>query len=121
MKTKQLTKRIRYIDDEFIPSLEEQKENILANFDFEHVANVMKMNIRKDYETGECSPWKIFFKDIGLHLPTPARLKEYAITLLDSVISYKSKTAIESFGPFVVTKMFNRLYLYFVVESWSYD
>ena len=121
MRTKQLTKKTRYIDDEFIPSLEEQKETILANFDFEHVANVMKMNIKKDYETGECSPWEIFFENTGFHLPTPERLKEYAITLLDSAISHKNKTTIETFGPFMVTKAFNRLYLYFVVESWSYD
>lgn len=121
MKNKQLTKQTRYIDDDFIPSLEDQKKDILANFDFNHVTEVMKMNIYKNHDTGECTPWRVFFKDIGFHLPTPERLKEYATLLLDSAINCNVEVSIERFGPFRVTKAFDRLILDFVVESWSYD
>lgn len=121
MKNKKLTKQTRYIDDDFILSLEDQKKDILANFDFNHVAEVMKMNIHKDHDTGECTPWEIFFKNTGFHLPTPEGLIEYATLLLDSAINCSVDVSIERFGPFRVTKAFDRLILDFVVESWSYD
>jgi hypothetical protein len=120
MKTKQNVQISSFTDEDFLPTLPEQRDNILKNFDFIRVANTMAMNIYKDWETGQYYPWRITVS-YGFHVPTVDDLKELATNLMNAAINCSHSVYITRSGPFRVTKAYGRLILDFVVTSWSYD
>ena len=120
MKTKQKVHKSQFTDEDFLPTLVEQRDDILENFDFVHVANVMATNVYKDWETGKYGPWKIAM-NYGFHVPSADELKDIAKKLMDAAIKCSRATYISRTGPFRVTKVHRRLILDFVVTSWSYD
>ena len=69
MKTKQNVQISGFTDEDFLPTLPEQRDDILKNFDFTRVANTMAMNIYKDWKTGQYIPWRIAVS-YGFHVPT---------------------------------------------------
>ena len=117
---KKCTKKLNFIDEEFLPNLEKQKEFILNTFDFEQVAKVMSTPIKKDYFTGRYDVWKISNK-MGFSIPTIEDLKDLAISLMNSAIKAEDSIYIIASGPFKVTKIYGRLILDFRVTSGSYD
>lgn len=117
---KKCTKKLNFIDEEFLPNLEKQKEFILNTFDFEQVAKVMSTPVKRDYFTGMYDVWKISNK-IGYSIPTIEVLKELAISLMNAAIKADDNIYIISSGPFKVTKIYGRLTLDFRVTSGSYD
>ena len=120
MKTKQNVQISNFTDEDFLPTLPEQRDNILENFDFTRVANTMAMNINKDWNTGKYSPWRIVVS-YGFHVPTVEDLKELATTLMNAAIDCSRSVYITRSGPFRVIKVHGRLILDFVITSWSYD
>ena len=120
MKTKQNVQNSSFTDEDFLPTLPEQRDNILKNFDFTRVANTMAMNIYKDWNTGTYSPWRIVVK-YGYHVPTVEDLAELATDLMNVAIASSHSVYIIRSGPFRVIKAYGRLILDFVVTSWSYD
>ena len=120
MKTKQNVQTSHFTDEDFLPTLSEQRDNILKNFDFVRVANTMAMNIYKDWETGQYYPWRISVS-YGFHVPTVDDLKELATNLMNAAIDCSHSVYITRSGPFRVIKAYGRLILDFVVTSWSYD
>ena len=120
MKTKQNVQISNFTDEDFLPPLPEQRDNILENFDFTRVANTMAMNINKDWNTGTYSPWRIVVS-YGFHVPTVEDLKELATTLMNAAIDCSRSVYITRSGPFRVIKVHGRLILDFVITSWSYD
>lgn len=117
---KKCTKKLNFVDEEFLPNLEKQKEFILNTFDFEQVVKVMSTPIKKDYLTGIYDVWKIYNKT-GFSIPTTDALKELAISLMNSAIKSNDSIYIIASGPFKVTKIYGRLTLDFRVTSGSYD
>lgn len=120
MKTKQNVQTSNFTDEDFLPTLPEQRDNILKNFDFTRVANIMAMNICKDWNTGQCSPWRIVVR-YGYHVPTVDDLVELATDLMNVAIHCSHSFYITRSGPFRVIKAYGRLILDFVITSWSYD
>ena len=120
MKTKQNVQISNFTDEDFLPTLFEQRDNILKNFDFLRVANIMAMNIYRDWNTGTYSPWKIVVR-YGFHVPTVEDLKELATDLMNAAIDCSHSVYITRSGPFRVIKAYGRLILDFVITSWSYD
>lgn len=120
MKTKQNVQNSSFTDEDFLPTLFEQRDNILENFDFTRVANTMAMNIYKDWNTGTYSPWRMVVS-YGYHVPTVEDLKELATDLMNAAIDCSHYVYITRSGPFRVIKAYGRLILDFVVTSWSYD
>lgn len=120
MKTKQNVQISNFTDEDFLPTLFEQRDNILKNFDFLRVANIMAMNICRDWNTGTYSPWKIVVR-YGFHVPTVEDLKELATDLMNAAIDCSHSVYITRSGPFRVIKAYGRLILDFVITSWSYD
>ena len=120
MKNKQNVKKSNFTDEDFLPTLCEQRDDILKNFDFVRVANTMATNIYKDWNTGKYVPWKISLS-YGFNVPSADELKVIAKSLMDAAIKCPRATYISRTGPFKVTKVHGRLILDFVVTSWSYD
>ena len=120
MKTKQNVQNSSFTDEDFLPTLTEQRDNILKNFDFTRVANTMAMNIYKDWNTGQYSPWRMVVR-YGYHVPTVDDLVELATDLMNVAIACSHSVYITRSGPFRVIKAYGRLILDFVVTSWSYD
>ena len=120
MKTKRNVQIPNFTDEDFLPNLFEQRDNILKNFDFIRVANTMAMNIYKDWDTGQYSPWRIVVS-YGFHVPTVDDLKELATDLMNSAIDCSQSVYVTRSGPFRVIKVHGRLILDFVITSWSYD
>ena len=126
-----------------IPSLEEQFQDIMDNFDFKHVNMMMNWEYaRADYnDEGECvgfHRWQTFHKpkedfevaDIfdpaNLRVPTVAELKKDAANLLKSVIRFakanrRCKFYMTATGPFKVTYRYGILELECIFTSWSCD
>ena len=138
------TKRIIECNcDDDIPSLEEQFQDIMDNFDFKHVNMMMNWEYaRADYnDEGECvgfHKWQTFHKpkedfDIAdifdpdnLRVPTVAELKKSAENLLKSVIRFakvnrRCKFYMTATGPFKVTYRYGILELECIFTSWSCD
>ena len=129
--------------DDDIPSLEEQFQDIMDNFDFKHVNMMMNWeHARADYnDERECvgfHKWQTFHKpkedfdvaDIfdpaNLRVPTVAELKKDAENLLKSAMRFakanrRSKFYITATGPFKVTYRYGVLELECIFTSWSCD
>lgn len=130
-------------DDNDIPSLEEQFQDIMDNFDFKHVNMMMNWEYaRADYnDEGECvgfHKWQTFHKpkedfdvaDIfdpaNLRVPTVAELKKSAEGLLKSAMRFakanrRSKFYMTATGPFKVTYRYGIIELECIFTSWSCD
>lgn len=138
------TKRIIKCDcDDDIPSLEEQFQDIMDNFDFHHVQIMMNWEYsRADYnDEGECigfHKWKtlnipeegIDMKDLfnpdHLKVPTVAELKKDAERLLKSVIRFakvnrRCKFYMTATGPFKASYRYGIIELECIFTSWSCD
>ena len=130
-------------EDDDIPSLEEQFQDIMNNFDFNHVNMMMNWEYaRADYnDEGECvgfHKWQTFHKpkedfdvaDIfdpaNLRVPTVAELKKDAENLLKSAIRFakanrRCKFYMTATGPFKVTYRYGIIELECIFTSWSCD
>ena len=138
------TKRIIECNcDDDIPSLEEQFQDIMNNFDFKHVNMMMNWEYaRADYnDEGECvgfHKWQTFHKpkedfDIAdifdpdnLRVPTVAELKKNAENLLKSVIRFakvnrRCKFYMTATGPFKASYRYGIIELECIFTSWSCD
>ena len=139
------TKKIIKCDceDSDIPSLEEQFQDIMDNFDFKHVNMMMNWeHARADYnDEGECvsfHKWQTFHKpkedfdvtDIfdpdNLRVPTVAELKKDAENLLKSAMRFakanrRCRFYMTATGPFKVTYRYGVLELECIFTSWSCD
>ena len=129
--------------DDDIPSLEEQFQDIMDNFDFKHVNMMMNWEYaRADYnDEGECvgfHKWQTFHKpkedfdvaDIfdpaNLRVPTVAELKKNAENLLKSVIRFakvnrRCKFYMTATGPFKASYRYGIIELECIFTSWSCD
>lgn len=129
--------------DDDIPSLEEQFQDIMDNFDFKHVNMMMNWEYaRADYnDEGECvnfHKWQTFHKpkedfdvaDIfdpaNLRVPTVAELKKDAENLLKSAMRFakanrRCKFYMTATGPFKVTYRYGIIELECIFTSWSCD
>ena len=129
--------------DDDIPSLEEQFQDIMDNFDFKHVNMMMNWEYaRADYnDEGECvgfHKWQTFHKpkedfdvvDIfdpaNLRVPTVAELKKDAENLLKSVIRFakvnrRCKFYMTATGPFKASYRYGIIELECIFTSWSCD
>lgn len=120
MKIKQNVQISNFTDEDFLPTLSEQRDNILKNFDFTRVANIMAMNIYKDWKTGQYTPWRMIVS-YGFHVSTVDDLKELATDLMNAAINHSQSVYVTRSGPFRVIKVHGRLILDFVITSGSYD
>ena len=129
--------------DDDIPSLEEQFQDIIDNFDFKHVNMMMNWEYaRADYnDEGECvgfHKWQTFHKpkedfdvvDIfdpaNLRVPTVDELKKSAENLLKSAMRFaktnrRCKFYMTATGPFKVTYRYGIIELECIFTSWSCD
>lgn len=119
MKERKIKKRLDYTDEDFLPPLEDQMLNIVDNFDFQYVANVMAMNIRKNLE-GKVAPWELFIYN-KKRIPTVEDLMNLAIKEMQAAIKADNPVYISRSGPFRVIKAYNRLILDFCLQTYSYD
>ena len=130
-------------EDSDIPSLEEQFQDIMNNFDFKHVNMMMNWEYaRADYnDEGEpisFHKWKTLnipeegismddlFNPDHLKVPTVAELKKDAERLLKSAIRFakanrRCKFYMTATGPFKVTYRYGILELECIFTSWSCD
>jgi hypothetical protein len=130
-------------EDNDIPSLEEQFQDIMDSFDFKHVNMMMNWEYaRADYnDEGECvgfHRWQTFHKpkedfdvaDIfdpaNLRVPTVAELKKDAANLLKSVIRFakanrRCKFYMTATGPFKASYRYGIIELECIFTSWSCD
>ena len=139
------TKKIIKCDceDSDIPSLEEQFQDIMDNFDFHHVQMMMNWEYaRADYnDEGECvgfHKWKTLnipeeginisdlFNPDHLKVPTVAELKKDAERLLKSVIRFakvnrRCKFYMTATGPFKASYRYGIIELECIFTSWSCD
>lgn len=129
--------------DDDIPSLEEQFQDIMDNFDFKHVNMMMNWEYaRADYnDEGECvgfHKWQTFhkpkedfdvadiFNPANLRVPTVAELKKDAENLLKSVIRFakanrRCKFYMTATGPFKASYRYGIIELECIFTSWSCD
>lgn len=119
MKERKIKKRLDYTDENFLPPLEDQMLNIIDNFDFKYVANVMATNIRKNLD-GQVVPWELFISD-KKRIPTVEDLMNLAIKEMQAAIKADNPVYISRSGPFRVIKAYNRLILDFCLKTHSYD
>lgn len=115
---------------EGIPTLEEQKRDILENFDFKTLAMIMSIPCKPEYEDDNFDriigwkPWKMFSKD-GMKLYNEGELRYMAADLLDKVIKAvkggSQKHYYIATGPFKVIYRWGILELDAVLDSWSWD
>lgn len=130
-------------EDSDIPSLEEQFQDIMNNFDFKHVNMMMDWEYsRVDYnDEGEpisFHKWKTLnipeegismddlFNPDHLKVPTVSELKKDAERLLKSAIRFakanrRCKFYMTATGPFKVTYRYGILELECIFTSWSCD
>ena len=139
------TKRIIKCDceDSDIPSLDEQFQDIMDNFDFHHVQMMMNWEYaRVDYnDEGEpisFHKWKTLnipeegismndlFNPDHLKVPTVAELKKDAERLLKSAMRFakanrRCRFYMTATGPFKVTYRYGIIELECIFTSWSCD
>lgn len=121
MKERKIKKRLDYTDEDFLPPLGDQMIDILENFDFKYVANVMAMNIRKNLE-GQMVPWEICVLYTNKkRVPTVEDLINLAIREMQAAIKADNPVYISRSDPFRVIKAHNRLILDFCLKTHSYD
>ena len=119
MKERKIKKRLNYTDEHFLPPLGDQMLDILDKFDFQYVANVMAMSVRKDLE-GQMVPWEIYISN-KKRIPTVEDLMNIAIKDMQAAIKADNPVYISRSGPFRVIKAYNRLILDFCLKTHSYD
>ena len=107
---------VNYNDENFLPTLEEQKEYILNETNFEYIANVLQMPIKESN-----TPWIIRYSDGTFSIPNKEVLKSTANDLLSGAIKADIDVYSCRFGPFRVTKIYNRLILDLCIYTMSYD
>lgn len=112
---------------EDIPSLGEQKEDILQNFNFDDVAMVMSMPCKR-YNDGEYpvySTWRMYHPRLGYIQYSSSQLKELANSLLSQVIDTYINTGHDLIsvrtGPFKAECRYGILELMFIMDSYSWD
>lgn len=121
MKERRKKKRLNYTDEDFLPSLSDQMIDILDNFDFEYVAKVMAMNVRKNTD-GEMGPWEMNITNItNKRVPTIEDLMNLSMREMQAAIKSDNPVYISRFGPFRVIKAHKRLVLDFCLKTYSYD
>lgn len=119
------------------PSLREQYEDIMNNFDFKHVQMMMSWDkARVEYDLDgnhiDYNQWKTFHpsNDIfSLHrmcVPTEQELREQASEYLLKLIEYIEKHPREKYhytatGPFKYTYRYGIIELECIFHSWSCD
>lgn len=114
-----------------IPSIEDQFEDIMKNFDFIHVQLMMNWNCaRVDYnDEGDIigsHKWEIWNPESKEYkVPSVEELKKFAEGLLKDVINYVNKQRRVSCyqiatGPFKVTYHYKVLTLECVFKDWGY-
>ena len=109
-------------DEDFLPSLNSQKEDILKEFDFEYVQDVLNVpNIYKDPITGLKTPCILYNGKGQIELPTIETLKDIASSLLNGAIECQDPVYVARRGPFRVIKTDNRLILDCILTTYSYD
>ncbi len=109
-----------------IPSLADQYENIMKNFDFDRVQEFMswEKSHRTYDDDGNCeskSPWRMYCGPGEYRIPTVEDLKECARSLLTRVMQSKEPVAYIATGPFKAILRYGMLELDCVIESWHYD
>lgn len=111
-----------------IPSLHEQYDFIMDNFDFDYVLEFMKSNrSRREYrDDGSyiAHEWKVYHNG-EFRVPTLDELRNLAGSLLSEVIrnyeKVKSRYTYIATGPFKALCRDGILELSCIIESWSYD
>lgn len=114
--------------------LEEQKRDILENFNFALVASIMAIPCRPVYRWDIADnpniddfndivgykPWKMYVRTNEYKVPNEEELRFIANELLNNVIKYaKSGDHSIATGPFKATYRYGILELYFIMESWG--
>ena len=106
-----------------VPNLNEQKQDILNNFDFDQVEMIMSMPCLKESED-LYRPWKMIYDGKLVHY-NKALLKDLADKLLSEVIELYIQSNDEliytATGPFKAECRHGILELSFVVNRWSWD
>lgn len=109
-------------DEDFLPSLNAQKEDILKEFDFEYVREVLTIpDIHKDPVTGFKTPWNLYNGKGQIEPPTVETLKNIASSLLTGAITCQDPVYVARCGPFRVIKTDDRLILDCILTTYSYD
>lgn len=127
-----LTKRTIPCECNDTPTLEEQVQEIMRCFDFEHVHMMMEWQYsRVEYDDDgnhiEYHQWKMYNPDDGFCMvPTVNELKKDAERLLNSVVRFakanpRSRFYMTATGPFKVTYRYGIIELECIFESWSCD
>ena len=111
-----MIEEVNYDDENFLPTLEEQKEYILNETNFEYIANVLQMPIKESK-----TPWIVRYSDGTFRIPDVKMLKSTADDLLSGAIKADTDVYSCRFGPFRVTKIYNRLILDLCIYTMSYD
>lgn len=112
---------------ENIPSLKEQKENILLNFNFDDVAMVMSMPCKRGggSEYPLYRTWRMYHPTLGYIQYSSSQLKELAASLLSQVIDTYINTGHDLIsvrtGPFKAECRYGILELMFIMDSYSWD
>lgn len=109
------------------PSLREQKEDTLQNFNFDDVAMIMGMPCKR-YNDGEdpvYSTWRMYHPRLGYIQYSSSQLKELADSLLSEVIDTYINTGHDLIfvrtGPFKAECRYGILELMFIMDSYSWD
>lgn len=112
------------------PSLEEQYEEIMKNFDFLHVQQMMtweKARVEYDEDLNHIGydQWKMMIGE-KFKVPTVKELQDFASKQLKSAINFAKKNPRNKFymtgsGPFKIVCRYGILELTCDFESWSYD
>lgn len=111
-----MEKEVNYTDEDFLPTLEEQKEFILNNTNFKYIANVLQMPIKEGK-----TPWIVRYSNGTISIPDEEMLKSTADDLLSGAIKTDIDVYSCRFGPFRVTKLYSRLILDLCIYTMSYD
>jgi hypothetical protein len=111
-----MEKEINYTDENFLPTLEKQKEFILENTNFEYIANVLQMPVKENK-----TPWIVKYSNKTSTIPDVNHLISTAEHLLTTAIQAPGSIYISKFGPFRIIKAYNRLILDFCIYTMSYD
>lgn len=127
VKTKNVTK-CSCEDD--IPSLQEQLEGIMKNFDFLHVQQMMNwekalVDHDDDGNHTDYHQWRVMLEK-DFKIPTVEELKQMAYRHLKSAIAFAERNPRNKFymtgsGPFMVMFRYGILQLVCDFESWSCD
>lgn len=125
--------------DPDIPSLKEQYEDIMNNFDFKHVQMMMswdKARVEYDFDGNhvEYKPWEMYHKNAKgsmfnpkfMYVPDELELRLQASEYLLKLIEYIEKHPRERYyctatGPFKYTYRWGIIELECIFHSWSCD